>query len=219
MSEGSAGHAGLMDAVYRQQRHIYDLTRKFFLLGRDHLIGELSPPPGSAVLEVACGTGRNLIAVARRYPDCTLYGLDISQEMLRTAQASVKRAGLQDRIKLAQADACDFDPQALFGRADFERVFLSYSLSMIPDWQGALDQAARVTAPGGQMHVVDFGGQSRLPRWFARLLRHWLGLFHVSPRDQLQGELQQQGERSGMQVAFARLLRDYAQYGRLSRPT
>lgn len=219
MSAGTAGHAGLMDAVYRQQRHIYDLTRKFFLLGRDHLIGELSPPPGGTVLEVACGTGRNLIAVARRYPDCTLYGLDISHEMLRTARASIRRAGLQDRITLAQADACDFDPQALFGRADFDRVFLSYSLSMIPDWQGALDQAAQAAAPGGQMHVVDFGGQSRLPRWFARVLRHWLGLFHVSPRDDLEHRLRAQGERAGMQIAFARLLRDYAQYGRLSRPT
>ena len=218
MSGGTAGHAGLMDAIYRQQRHIYDLTRKFFLLGRDHLIGELNPPAGGAVLEVACGTGRNLIAVARRYPDCRLYGFDISQEMLRTARASIRRAGLDDRITLAQGDACDFDPVALFGRADFDRVFLSYSLSMIPDWKGALAQAAKVVSPGGQVHVVDFGGQSRLPGWFARVLRHWLGLFHVTPRDELQGTLEEQGERTGMQVAFARLLRDYAQYGRLSRP-
>ena len=40
-----------MDAMYRRQRHIYDLTRKFYLLGRDELIAELNPPEGGAVLE------------------------------------------------------------------------------------------------------------------------------------------------------------------------
>ena len=36
MSEASgSGHAGHMDAIYRSQRHFYDLTRKYYLLGRD----------------------------------------------------------------------------------------------------------------------------------------------------------------------------------------
>ena len=35
-------HKGLMDGVYRYQRHIYDLTRKYYLLGRDGLIADLA---------------------------------------------------------------------------------------------------------------------------------------------------------------------------------
>ncbi len=58
----------LMDRVYRHQRHVYDLTRKHYLLGRDHLIDRLEPPAGGHVLELGCGTGRNLIAAAKRYP-------------------------------------------------------------------------------------------------------------------------------------------------------
>ena len=46
-SEGS--HAEAMDAIYRTQRHIYDLTRKYYLLGRDRLIADLAPPRGGTV--------------------------------------------------------------------------------------------------------------------------------------------------------------------------
>ena len=53
-----AEHAERMDRMYRYQRHIYDLTRKYYLLGRDRLIDELQPPVGGHVLEVGCGTGR-----------------------------------------------------------------------------------------------------------------------------------------------------------------
>ena len=52
----SAHAAQHMDEIYRYQRYIYDLTRKFYLLGRDRVIDELAPPRGGKVLEVACGT-------------------------------------------------------------------------------------------------------------------------------------------------------------------
>ena len=65
-----------MDAIYAWQRHIYDATRKYFLFGRDQLIATLDVPDGGTVLEVGCGTGRNLIQAARRYPTARLFGLD-----------------------------------------------------------------------------------------------------------------------------------------------
>ncbi|HKT76710.1 MAG TPA: class I SAM-dependent methyltransferase, partial [Sphingobium sp.] len=160
---GGAGHDRLMDSVYRHQRHIYDLSRKYYLLGRDGLIAELAPPRGGAVLEIGCGTGRNLIAVGRAWPEARLYGVDISEAMRETARKAVAKAGMADRVTLAQADACGFDPAAIFGRAAFERVFISYALSMIPNWEAALGQAARCVADGGRLEVVDFGQQEGLP--------------------------------------------------------
>ncbi len=95
------------------------------------------------MLEIGCGTGRNLIKAARAYPEARFYGLDVSREMLDTAEAAIRRAGLAERIAVAQGDATAFDPDALFGRAAFERVMISYALSMIPPWREALAPGAR----------------------------------------------------------------------------
>src|ERR1700754_1798150 len=95
-----AAHATLMNDVYRRQRYIYDFTRKYYLLGRDRLVDEMELPNGARVVEVGCGTARNLIRLAKRFPDAHLYGLDASTEMLKTAEAAIERAGLKSQITL-----------------------------------------------------------------------------------------------------------------------
>ncbi len=202
-----------MDAIYRTQRHFYDLTRKYYLLGRDALIDRLSPPAGGSVLEIGCGTGRNLIVAARRWPDARFHGIDISEAMLETARANVARAGLSDRIVLAQGDATAFDAQALFGRDGFDRVFQSYTLSMIPDWKGAIREGAAKLAPGGRLDIVDFGQQERLPRWFRALLHAWLARFDVTPRADLFAVV----DSAGLKADHKSLYNGYAWSARLTR--
>ena len=81
MSE-AAVNTVLMDQIYRRQHHIYDLTRKYYLLGRDRLIIGLRPTSGDAVLEIGCGTGRNLTIAAKHYPAARFFGVDVSTVML-----------------------------------------------------------------------------------------------------------------------------------------
>ncbi len=207
MAEGN--HGALMDGIYRRQRHIYDATRKFYLLGRDRLIRDLAPPSGGHVLEVACGTGRNLIKVAQHYPDCRLSGFDISAEMLETARSNIARAGLSDRITVKEGDATDFDSDALFGSQP-DRIILSYCLSMIPDWQAALRASVAQGDGAHSVHVVDFGQGERLPGAFNSVLKSWLAKFHVSPRAELSSEMAAASDRT---LEFTSLYRDYAQYG------
>jgi S-adenosylmethionine-diacylgycerolhomoserine-N-methlytransferase len=207
----------LMDGVYRRQRHIYDLTRKYFLLGRDRLIAALDPPPAGTILEIGCGTGRNLIVAARRYPDARLFGLDVSSQMLSTARANIRSAGLDRRIALALGDAALFESERLFGSADFDRVFFSYSLSMIPPWRDALGRAAAAIKPeGGRLLVVDFGEQQGLPAWFRRMLYAWLAKFHVTPRAELHAALSALAASNGARVTFRSLYCDYARFGELA---
>ncbi len=94
----------------------------------------------------------------------------------------------------------------------FSRIFVSYSLSMMPGWRAVLARALGWLAPGGELHIVDFGGQERLPGWFRAGLRGWLGLFHVRPRDELEAELTLIGLRAGALTTFERPFRGYAQY-------
>ncbi len=216
MSAPSAAIA--MDRMYRRQRYMYDVTRKFYLLGRDRLIARLGLRDRDNVLEIGCGTGRNLIEIAHRYPRAWLYGLDVSSEMLTSARASVARAGLSGRVTLRQADAATFDPNAVLGRAQFERVVISYCLSMIPEWQRVLNAAADFLLPGGELHIVDFGGQERLPRWFRGLLRLWLDRFHVTPRDGLELVMAALAQAKGMKLVYERPYFGYCQLAILKRP-
>lgn len=209
--------AGLMDAMYRHQRHIYDASRKFYLLGRDELIAGLAPPVGGSILEIGCGTGRNLIAIARTYPGRSCYGLDVSEEMLATARQSVARAGLSDVIALRQADATGFDPVILFGWSGFDRIVISYALSMIPPWQAVIEEAARRLVPGGELHIVDFGDQTGLPAPFRAVLRRWLALFQVTPRVELGAVLDEAARDMGATVRADALYRGYATLARLRR--
>jgi len=184
-------HAALMDRIYRRQRYIYDITRKYYLFGRDRLISRLDLKPGARLIEVGCGTARNLVRIAERCPQASLYGLDASAEMLISAERSLAHAGLSGKVKLVQAYAEALSP-ALFGESEpFDAVVFSYALSMIPDWKQALRSAIAALAPDGTLQVVDFGDLKGLGRPAEHLLRAWLGLFHVAPRDELLRTLEQ----------------------------
>lgn len=202
--------ATLMDGIYRYQRHIYDLTRKFYLLGRDRLIADLNPPPAGRILEIGCGTARNLIRVARLYPNAICYGVDVSEAMLATARRSIEKAGLSHRIFVAQADATCFDPEQVFEVRGFDRVMISYALSMIPPWQAVLRRASQMVAPGGALLIVDFGDQAGLPRAFKRLLYAWLARFHVEPRRELAQEVRRLAEEQGWRAETRARYRGYA---------
>jgi S-adenosylmethionine-diacylgycerolhomoserine-N-methlytransferase len=122
------------------------------------------------------------------------------------------------RINVALGDASKFSGEQLFGVAHFDRVFISYALSMIPPWREALREAYEAVAPGGSLHIVDFGEQSGLPSLFRKGLRAWLIKFHVEPRAELEDELKQLAERTGARLRLERPYRDYARLGVLEKP-
>jgi S-adenosylmethionine-diacylgycerolhomoserine-N-methlytransferase len=207
-----------MDAMYRYQRHIYDLTRKFYLFGRDELIRHLPAGPGANVLEMGCGTGRNLVKLARRAPSANIYGVDISTEMLATAGAKLARAGLDRRVRLADGAGQSFDPQQAFGVSGFETIYFSYVLSMIPDWQGAVERAMDLLVPGGVLAVVDFGDQARAPAWRRRILLGWLSLFHVHPRAEIEASLRDWGKSRAVTIHDQDIMNGYAYLLMLRKP-
>jgi len=207
-----------MNRMYRRQRHIYDGTRRYYLLGRDRLIENLKATAGASVLDVGCGTGRNLLHGARRFPGVRFFGIDVSTEMLTSAISSISRRDLTTRIRVAHGDGTAFDPQALFGVPAFDHVMISYSLSMIPDWRRVLRAAVSHLKSGGSLHIVDFGNQERLPGIARSLLRRWLAVFDVTPRDDLERELSAMAQSCGADLRFERPFRGYAQYAVMTFP-
>lgn len=169
-----------MDRMYRFQRHIYDLTRKYYLLGRDKLLQQIAIGENKRILEIGCGTGRNLIILSRKLPAAELFGLDASGVMIETARRKTRSKGIEN-AKYIRALADNFSYRETFGFSEpFDAIFFSYSLSMIPVWQQALTNAFQNLVPGGEIHCVDFFDMAGLPRPFATMMDWWLSKFGVS---------------------------------------
>lgn len=151
----------------------YDLTSRLLGAGPAHarLVAQAAPPAGGRVLEIGCGTGNVLVAVARRHPDVELIGIDPD-----TAALDRARGKLPDRVRLEHAYADDLP----LPDAHVDRVLSSLMFHHLPPDQqrGALREARRVLRPGGSLHLVDMEGElSRGPlarlvnagmRWTAR---------------------------------------------------
>ncbi len=212
------GHSRLMDRIYGDQRHIYDLTRRYFLLGRDTLLDRMKFQSDHHVLEIGCGTARNLIHIARMNSSVRLYGLDASEEMLKTARAKVIRAGLQDRIRLTKCLAEDLDYRRTFGcSSPFDTAFFSYALSMIPTWKHAIDAALANTKEGSSVWVVDFWDQGNLPAAFRKLLTRWLRIFHVEHRPETVEYFRELQEKKVVNLSMEPLYRRYAYLAMLEK--
>lgn len=202
-----------MDQMYRLQRYFYDVTRKYYLLGRDRLLDEMDVKPGDRVLEAGCGTARNLIILAKRHPDAHFYGLDASAAMLETADGKVHASGVSNVIlKTALAD--DFSAEETFGLSEkFDKIFFSYSISMIPPWRESTENALSNLRPGGELFIVDFYDQRDLPAPFRRFLKWWLSKFHVQFWPELMPYLE--SLRPKADVRIRPLFRSYALWARV----
>lgn len=189
-----------MDRMYRYTRHIYDLTRRPYLLGRDRMLNEIAEQSSGAVLEIGCGTARNLRYLHRHAPHHALYGLDASSAMLTTARSACAREGSAHAIRLVQGMAQNVTP-SLFGRtAPFDIVLCSYVLSMIPNAVSVVDTALDAVRPGGCVYLVDFWDQKN---WWAparRMLQQWLAWFGVHHRPALHRRLDALAERGRIRL-------------------
>jgi len=164
-----ASHRAFLDRYYRLTHHVYDVSRKYYLFGRDGVLERLLASDWTTLVEIGPGTGRNLARLHRRRPDATLGGLEASEVM---------RAHAGRRCPWARIDpgfAEDGDIGAVLGTPP-QRILMSYCLSMFIDRDRAIDNARRHLAPGGELWVVDFSVRARLPG-----LRAFLSAFHVEP--------------------------------------
>lgn len=184
MTQATHNHAHAMDRMYRLTRHVYDLSRRYYLLGRDRLIAQIDSKPGDRVLEMGCGTARNIIKFNKRHPDRQLFGLDAASVMLETAQKSLAKHHCDAKLVCTYAEKLDH--QKTFELEEkFDVIFFSYSLSMMPTWPKAIDTALANLKPGGKLYVVDFWDQAKLPRFTAKALQTWLHWFGVHFRPEL----------------------------------
>lgn len=164
-----------LERYYQFHSRIYDATRWSFLFGREEILRRVARVNSHPrrILEVGCGTGRNLVSLCRRFPHAHITGVDLSEQMLAIAAGKVRDAQttLLRRSYSAPVHG-DGEP--------YDLVLFSYALSMFnPGWEQAIDAACEDLVDGGCVAVVDFS-HSRFG-WF----RRWMGVNHVRMENHL----------------------------------
>lgn len=131
------------------------------------LLDQADLRPGQQVVEIGCGTGNLTVLVKRRQPDATVRGLDPDPEALARATGKARRAGLAVEFERGFADHLPYADGSV------DRVLSALMVHHLDpaDRPAALREVARVLAPGGSVHVVDFGGTSEPEGLLRRLLR------------------------------------------------
>ena len=125
------------------------------------LVADLSR--GGRVVDVHCGGGRWLIAMARRFPGLELVGVEFEPDSVIRATANVAAAGLSDRIEIHQADVRKPDKVAAYDLAYFQ-----YALHQLPDPVGSLRAAWQALRPEGWLLVLDWPLPSDLDEFRTR---------------------------------------------------
>lgn len=165
-------HRAFLNRYYGVSRWIYDLTRRYYLIGREVALDDLIAQRGwMTLVEVGPGTGRNLRKLRAARPEARYGGVEASDEMLAHARNKCPWAVLTGGF------AEDADLVGLLD-APPDRILFSYCLSMVQEPHKALAHARRSVAADGEVMVVDFGDLADLGR-FRPALRKWLDSFHV----------------------------------------
>ena len=205
----SSDVAARMDRIYGPQRWIYDLTRKPYLIGRDRLLRGIDAAAGETIVEIGCGTGRNLVKLARLYSSARLIGVEPSTVMRKAARAALHRHGVDARLV---ADTAQGLTPATLGLADgADHLVFSYVLSMVDDPAPAVTHALGLLRRGGRLHIVDFADMADMPALASAGLRQWLGWFEVHPRPDAALRLERLADGGYGRLTRQRLLGGYAE--------
>lgn len=154
-------HADRLESFYSGQSEDYDAFRRRLLPGREELWSSITVPREGAVwIDMGGGTGANLERFGSSITQLKrVYVVDLSKSLLEIAKQRVDHAGWQN-VEIVEHDATQFRPAE--GQADV--VTFSYSLTMIPNWFAAIENAAACLKPGGQIGVVDFYVSRKYPQ-------------------------------------------------------
>lgn len=153
-------HAARMESFYSGQAEAYDDFRKRLLKGRQEMYSALPLADGATWVDMGGGTGSNLEYLGDKIPKLKkVYVVDLSHSLLEMAKQRFAGKGWTN-VEAVEADATTFQPQD----APVDAVTFSYSLTMIPDWFAAIENAIAMLKPGGVIGVVDFYISRKYPR-------------------------------------------------------
>ncbi|MEF3366508.1 class I SAM-dependent methyltransferase [Methylocystis sp. 9N] len=137
-----------VEAAYARWAPIYDLTFATLLKPGRRAAATAASKAQGPILDVGVGTGLELPLFDRH---AQVFGVDLSEPMLRRAAQRVRRERLGNIAGLSKMDAT----RMAFADASFACVVAPYVLTVVPEPEALLDELARVLRPGGEIVLVN----------------------------------------------------------------
>jgi ubiquinone/menaquinone biosynthesis C-methylase UbiE len=115
----------------------------------------------SRLLDIGCGKGTTSVLLAQKY-GCNVVGLDLSEDLLRQATTLAKRKGLEHKVSFRVGDALNMP----FADGEFDRAVGQAVLILLGDKKKAIQEALRVTKPGGYIGWLELSWKKQPTREF-----------------------------------------------------
>lgn len=121
------------------------------------------------ILDLATGTGDLAIDLARRIRGSSIYGMDISHEMLEEARRKTRRIGLDERIVLEEGDA----ERIPLPDGSVDAATVAFGIRNFEHPELCLSELLRTIKPGGTLVILEFSNPSNpLIGWLYRIYSH-----------------------------------------------
>lgn len=164
-------------ASYDKMSRWYDMAGLFERKYKETGLQKLGVKDGETVLEIGFGTGHCIVALAQLVGSSgKVYGIDISEGMLKITSSRVKDAGLSERVNLACGDAAHLPFDSRF----FSAIFMAFTLELFdtPEIPTVLRECRRVLCGGGRIVVVALSKRNtsmvRLYEWTHKKFPHYV---------------------------------------------
>lgn len=123
---------------------------------------------GQRVLDVACGTGRGTVGLARAVgAEGRVDALDLSEAMLSQARAKIEKLGLNERVYFKQGNAKELP----YPDNTFDLVYNGYMFDLIPldGFMPILKEMRRVLKPDGKLVLLNMSKPDERKTFFEKV--------------------------------------------------
>lgn len=161
-SEGSK--KSQVSAMFNRIAPYYDLLNRVLSLGIDRnwrkkAISLLESSHPKQILDVATGTADVALETARRLSPDSIIGVDISADMLAIGRQKITKQGLDEVIRLEEADSENLP----FADNTFDAVTVAFGVRNFEHLELGLAEMQRVLKPGGQVVILEFSKPVAFP--------------------------------------------------------
>jgi len=147
-----------LDEITAEDLHTLDMIHMGGLAATDRLATMAGVSSGDLVLDVGCGVGGPARRLASKF-GATVWGLELSETLIRTAEKLTELVGLQERVRFKNGSALSLP----FYDNQFDAVIMQHVAMQISEKEQLFKELARAVKPGGclAMHEI-FCGEGEL---------------------------------------------------------